>query len=136
MKRRQVVVGSGCVLCGSSAGCFDDYDMEVVAEIDRIELRNDRRDGEYEFTLWIEDGTETLLEETYVLGAADTTGAAVVLPQPVERGTYTVQVTADVHSVTAETNTLVTADQPCIRLQFYLGPETLHQEYQLYDRCD
>ena len=135
--RRRAFVATGCwAICGGSAGCLDTDDTELVPAIVGLELRNDRREESHEFWVEIADGAETVFEERYQLEAAGSGESAVALEDPVEPGAYTVRVEADEHSATVDTQDRITDGQTCIRLQFYLSPQTLHSEYQLYDRCD
>lgn len=136
MRRRQFVSVGCCFVCGVSAGCLDEHDPEPVPEIVSLEIRNDRWEESHEFMVHIEDKDGIVFEETYHLEAAGSGESAVALEGPVEPGAYTVRIEADEYSATVDTQDRITDDQTCIRLQFYLGPETLHSEYHLYDRCE
>jgi len=136
MRRREFVAVGCCSVCGISAGCLDEDDSEPVPEIVSLEVRNDHREEDHEFMLQIKDEEGTVFEETYHLEAADSGESAIALEDPVEPGAHTVRVEVDEHSATVDTQDRITDDQTCIRLQFYLGSETLHSEYQLYDRCE
>ena len=135
MRRRDFIVVGCFSIVGISAGCLDDSNSEPVGEIDSLELRNDRRDEAHEFMVQIEDEAGTVFEETYQLEKAGSGQSAVTLDEPVEPGTYTVLVEAGEQSATVDIQDVLTDDQTCIRLQFYLSPETLHSEPQLYDQC-
>ncbi|WP_084777772.1 hypothetical protein [Natrialba sp. SSL1] len=136
MRRREFVVVGCCSVCGISAGCLGEDDPEPVSEIDSLEIRNDQREESHEFLIQIEDEEGTVFEETNYLEAAGSDESAVALEDPVEPGAYTVRVEADEHSATVDAQDRITDDQTCVRLQFYLSSETLHSEYQLYDRCE
>ncbi|AXR78392.1 hypothetical protein [Natrarchaeobaculum sulfurireducens] len=136
MRRREFVAVCCCSVCGISAGCLNEDDSEPVPEIVSLEVRNDQREEAHEFMVQIEDEDGIVFEGTYHLEAADPGESAVALKDPVESEAYTVRVEADGHSATVDTQDRITDDKKCIRLQFYLSAETLHSEYQLYDRCE
>ncbi len=136
MRRRQFVAAGCCSVCGRSAGCLTEDDSGPVSEVGLLEIRNDQWDRGHEFLVQIEREAETVFEETHQLEAADSGESGVVLEDPVEPGALTVRVAVADHSVTVNTHDLVTDDRTCIRLQFCLGSETLHSEYQLYNRCE
>ena len=136
MRRREFVAAGCCFVGGISAGCLDEDDSEPVPEIVSLEVRNDRREDDHDFLVQIEDEEGIMFEETYHLEAADPVDSVITLEEHVEPGAHTVRVEVNEHSATVDVQDRITADQTCIRLQFYLGPEHLHSEYQLYDRCE
>lgn len=117
------------------AGCLTFGDAEPEPEIAVLEIANHRRDESYDFRLEIEDEEEVALAETYSLGPAGAGDSERVLEAPVRPGAYTVRVDVDGESATAETRALISDDEPCLRLEFYLGAETLHLEHRTYDQC-
>ncbi|WP_267641530.1 hypothetical protein [Haloarchaeobius amylolyticus] len=135
MDRRTLVEGLGCVFCGLTAGCLTADDSGSTAEIALLELENHRRDESQEFSVEIA-ADEVVFERSPRLGPAGSGTAAVAYENPVEPGTYTVNVAAAGRSVTAETSDLRTAEHSCLRLQCYLGETTLHLEHGTYERCD
>lgn len=142
MKRRGFVGGTCCLFAGMSAGCVTESSSEPDPEIGLIEVKNDRQDESYVLTIEIIDMDYFDNEEVVVfnerqrLGPAGSGNSAVVFENPVEPGEYTVCVDVGEYSASAETRGLIEHEQPCLRLQFYLGTETLHMEPQLYDRCE
>lgn len=136
MKRRKLVGTICCFLSGGSTGCLAEDESEPRAEITSLELENHRRDESYAFTIQIEDGGETVFDETHRLDPAGSGNDAIVIDDPVDPGVYSVRVDVDEYSASGETQELISGEQTCLRLQFHLGPETLHMEHQLYDRCE
>lgn len=130
------MVGVGCAVCGGSAGCLAQDNEEPLPEIVGIEIRNDRREERHEFVVQIEEEKELVFDETYQLEPAGQGGSLVVIEEIDEPGAYTVRVETDEHAASVDTQDLISDDRRCIRLQFYLRAETLHAEYQLYDRCE
>jgi len=142
MKRRTFVGGTCCLFVGTSAGCVTGSRTEPNPEIGLLEVENHRRDGSYVFTIEIIDNDHTddedivVFHETQRLGPAGSGNSAVVFENPIEPGQHTVHVDVDGYSASAETGELISDDQTCLRLQFYLGTETLHVETKLYDQCE
>ena len=136
MRRREFVATGCCSLLAISAGCLVGNESEPVAEITSIEVRNDRHEESHEFVVRIEDEEDTLTEETYHLEPSDPEKSGVVIEEPVDPGTYTVSVETEEHSAAVDTQDIISDDQTCVRLKFYLSAEALHSEYQLFDRCE
>lgn len=134
MKRRAFAATVGCLL---GAGCLDEDEPKVEAEIAFLELENHRRDEGYEFAVRIEDASEVVFEETPRLGPAGSGSSAVAFEDPVSgSGAYAVRVEAGDHSATADAQDLISESEPCLGLRFYLGQRTLHAEHLSFQRCD
>lgn len=142
MNRREFVGGTCCLFAGMSAGCLTGSRSEPNPEIGLLEVENHRRNGSYVFTIEIvdtgysDDEEVVVFHETQRLGPAGSGNSAVVFETPVEPGEHTVRVEVGEYSASAETRELISDDQTCLRLQFYLGTETLHMEPHLFDRCE
>lgn len=139
MDRRTLLGALGGVACGVTAGCLSTPDADPVPDLAVLELENHRTDG-HEFAVRIEakeeDERTVVFAETRRLGPAGSGDSAVAFERPVEPGAYSVRVRTAGYSATAETDALVSADEPCLRLLFALGHETLHLEHYTYERCD
>lgn len=137
MERREFVASTCCAICGAVAGCTTAEEPDPKPEIAFLELENHRREESYEFAVRIEDEDRIVFEETIPLGGSGTGSATVALEEPVaEPGAYVVRVEAAGHSATADTRNLVSDEEPCLGLRFYLGPSTLHLEHLSYQRCE
>lgn len=136
MRRRDFVTPSWVLFPVGIAGCLTHGDPEPEPEIAVLEIANHRRDERYEFILEIEDEEGVVLAETYTLGPAGAGDSERVLEAPVSPGSHTVRVDVDGESATAKTRALTSDDEPCLRLEFYLGAETLHLEHRTYDQCE
>lgn len=134
MNRRTFGGVLGSVICGVTAGCLFGGDSEPNARIALLELENHEEES-HEFTVQIEAET-VVFEETLRLGPAGSGDDATGFEDPVEPGRYTVRAHAAGSSATVEAGALVSDDEPCLRLRFYLANEILHAERQSYDRCE
>lgn len=134
MKRREFVGGTCLLVAGSTAGCVTESDPD--SKIDLFEVENHRPDRSHEFTVEIADGDDVVFQETDRLGPAGSGNDVVVFEDPVESGDYTIRVDAAGHSVSEDTQELISDEQTCLRLLSYLDTETLHLEPRLFDRCE
>ena len=129
MHRRSFVTAAGSLATGTLAGCLDE-EPDPKPQIRYLELQNLRRNGSYRFHVRIEDNGETVFETTEELVGGDPTAGVTVIETPVsEPGDYEVTVQVDEYERTVNTERLVTEDEDCLYLDFYLGPVTLHYEY-------
>lgn len=137
MQRREVLAAVGGALLGIGAGCLSRDSVESDAEIDAIELENQRRDDDYEFTVRIKRGDETVFEESRQLDQAGSSNSTAVFEQPVEdSSTYEVHVQAGEYEANVTTENLISDGGSCIYLRFYLVASTLHWDHTSYERCE
>lgn len=137
MNRREFVAVTCCAVTGVGVGCLSRDEPEPVPEIAAIELENHRREDGDEFAVRIEDGDDVVVDETYDLGPAGSGESAVALEDPVaDPGDYTVLVEVDEYAATAETAEMISGDDRCLGLRFYLGDTTLHLEHRSYQQCE
>lgn len=136
MERRSFVATACCLCAGGIAGCLFEPGPQPRPALAVIELANHRRDERSTFTLQIDDGDHVVFEDTFLLDPSGSGTSSIALEDPVDPGAYTVRVEAAGESAAAETQELITADESCLRLRFYLDAETLHLEHQRYNQCD
>ena len=129
MYRRSFVATVGSLPAGMLAGCLDE-ESEPEPQIAYLELENHRRDESYEFYVRIEEDGETVFEATEELAPADPSEGAVVFEDPVTGpGDYEVFVAVDEYDASVGTKQLISEEEDCLYLDFYLGAATLHFEY-------
>ncbi|QCC50171.1 hypothetical protein [Halapricum salinum] len=134
MKRRDLLVATGCAFSGAVAGCQSTTASD--AEITAIELENHRTEAAHEFSVRIDRDEETVYETTRRLRASGSDNSTAVLDRPVEgAGDYEVFVSAGAFTESVHTRKLLYGEQTCLHLEFYLGDGTLHWERTNHNEC-
>ncbi|MEF8826086.1 MAG: hypothetical protein V5A27_07075 [Halapricum sp.] len=137
MRRRKVLAAVGGAFSSIGVGCLSRDSLGPDTEIAAIELENQRRDGGYEFTVRIERGDETVFEESRQLDQAGSGNSTAVFEQPVEvASTHEVHVQAGEYAANVTTENLISGEETCISLRFYLVASTLHWDHTSYERCE
>ncbi|MCL9814609.1 hypothetical protein [Natranaeroarchaeum aerophilus] len=132
--RRSLLVAAAGSATGLLAGCTDDP-APPEPQIEYLELANHRHEGQ-EFSARIEDGDGTAFETTERLRGDEPGEGAIVFEQPVSGpGAYEVVVEVDGYESSTTASDLITEEEDCLYLEFYLGSSTLHSEYLTWP-CD
>ena len=127
MDRRTYITAVGSLATVALPGCFGNRDPEPGPQIAYLEVESHRHDGPYEFDIRIEENGETVFETSEEL-VADPNEGVVVYEEPVSGpGEYEVTVEVDGHERRTDTSDLVTLEEECLYLNFYLSG-TLHFE--------
>lgn len=135
MDRRGVLSMMCSLSAVSTAGCLFSTQSSQEPELAVIELENHRPDRSYEFTLQITNGEEQVFRDTYRLDQVGSGSSSVTIEDPVNPGEYTIHVKVEDFTETVKTQELVSKNQQCIRLRFYIDSDMLHTEYQLDNKC-
>ncbi|MFP8956920.1 hypothetical protein ACLI4Y_09345 [Natrialbaceae archaeon A-CW3] len=135
MRRRTAVTAIGSLVAGVVAGCLSE-EQDPKPRIEYLEIQNHRHDESYEFHVHITEHEETVFEERVELAAGDPRESVVLYEDPVEEpGEYEVSVDVADHDASVETKQLISPEEDCLYLDFYLGSTTLHMEYTTWP-CD
>ncbi|MFP9193602.1 hypothetical protein [Natronosalvus vescus] len=122
---------------GVVAGCLDEEpEPKPEPRIEYLEIQNHRHDEGDVFTVLITEHGETVFEDHVELAAGDPRESVVLYEDPVvEPGDYEVVVEVAEHKASVETKQVVSPEEDCLYLDFYLGSTTLHVEYTTWP-CD
>ncbi len=126
--RRSLLAAASGSAAGLLAGCTDEPEPPEP-QIEYLELANHRHEV-HEFSVRIEDADGTTFETTERLRGDEPGEGAIVFEQPVSGpGAYEVVIEVDEYESSATASDLITEDEDCLYLEFYLGSSTLHFEY-------
>lgn len=136
MQRRTVLAAAGCVFFGVGVGCLSATSTDPDARIHDVELQNHRRDESPEYSVRIDRDGKTVFEQAGSLEPAGSGDSTDVFDRPVDGpGTYEVVVRAAGDEASPETSALVSGDQACLGLTFYLTETALQWDHRAYDEC-
>ena len=127
MDRRTYMTAIASMVTAVFSGCLDTQESAPDPQIAFLEVENHRHDSPSEFDIRIEESGETVFEASEEL-VADPTEGVILYEEPVSGpGEYEVTVEVDGHESHTDTSDLVTPDEECLYLNFYLSG-SLHVE--------